>query len=110
MVQPVSDARFDAEVLASSTPVLVEFGATWCPPCRMIEPVLEAIAAERAGALRVVTVDVDDNPTLQTRYGALSVPTLLVFSGGNIVARMVGYRPKGALLRAIDDALQAPAA
>jgi thioredoxin 1 len=110
MVMSVTDTVFDSEVLASPTPVLVEFGASWCPPCRMIEPVLEAVAEERGEGLRVVTVDVDTNPTLQARYGALSVPTLLLFVEGRPVLHMVGYRPKGALLRAVDEALAVPRA
>jgi len=105
MLDHVTEASFDAEVIASATPVLVEFGATWCPPCRMIEPVLEAVAAERAGSLRVVSVDVDQQPALQMRYGALSVPTLLLFVNGRAVRHAVGYRPKNALLRLIDEAL-----
>ena len=105
MLDHVTEASFDAEVIASATPVLVEFGATWCPPCRMIEPVLEAVAAERAGSLRVVSVDVDAQPGLQMRYGALSVPTLLLFVGGRPVRHAVGYRPKNALLRLVDEAL-----
>lgn len=109
MVQPVTDASFDTEVLASDTPVLVEFGASWCPPCRMIEPVLDSIAEERAGTLRVVSVDVDANPLLQMRYGALSVPTLLLFVAGAPVRHMVGYRPRNALLRSVDEALAAAA-
>lgn len=82
MVKTVDDAGFDTDVLASDTPVLVEFGAAWCPPCRMLAPVLDEVADERSSRLRVLTVDVDANPVTQGRYGVMSLPTLLVFIGG----------------------------
>lgn len=107
MVEHVTEASFDAEVVNSAIPVLVEFGATWCPPCRMIEPVLEDIAAERAGSLRVVSIDVDAEPGLQMSYNALSVPTLVLFVDGRPVHRAVGYQPKSTLLRVVDEALAA---
>lgn len=106
MVNPVDDHTFDTTVITSDLPVLVEFGAAWCPPCRMIEPVLDAIAEERAGRIRVVTVDVDTSPLTQTRYGVLSVPTLLLFAGGRPVRQVVGYTAKSALLRIIDESLE----
>ncbi len=109
MVEPITDTTFDADVLSSRTPVLVEFGAAWCPPCRMIAPVLEAVAAERAGRLRVVTIDVDAHPSIQTRYGVLSLPTLLLFAEGRPVRRVVGYTAKGALLRVVGEAMDAAA-
>jgi thioredoxin 1 len=106
MIKTVDDATFDAEVLASDTPVLVEFGATWCPPCRMLAPVLDEVAKERSSALRVLTVDVDTSPVTQARYRVMSVPTLLVFIGGNPVRQMVGFTSKGRLVAFIDEALQ----
>jgi thioredoxin 1 len=106
MIKTVDDATFDGEVLASDTPVLVEFGATWCPPCRMLAPVLEEVAAERSRELRVLTVDVDASPATQGRYGVMSVPTLLVFIGGRPVRQMVGFTSKGRLVAFIDEALQ----
>ena len=106
MIKTVDDATFDTEVLASETPVLVEFGATWCPPCRMLAPVLEEVAAERSSELRVLTVDVDASPVTQGRYGVMSVPTLLVFIGGRPVRQMVGFTSKGRLVAFIDEALQ----
>ena len=105
MIKPIDDATFDAEVLAADTPVLVEFGAAWCPPCRMLAPVLEEVAVERSSELRVLSVDVDANPVVQGRYGVMSVPTLLVFIDGKPVRQMVGFTSKGRLLDFIDDAL-----
>jgi thioredoxin 1 len=106
MIKTVDDASFDADVLASDTPVLVEFGATWCPPCRMLAPVLDEVAEERSSELRVLTVDVDASPVTQGRYGVMSVPTLLVFIGGKPVRQMVGFTSKGRLVAFIDEALQ----
>lgn len=106
MIKTVDDATFDADVLASDTPVLVEFGATWCPPCRMLAPVLHEVAEERSSELRVLTVDVDASPVTQGRYGVMSVPTLLVFIGGKPVRQMVGFTSKGRLVAFIDEALQ----
>lgn len=105
MIKPVDDATFDAEVLAADTPVLVEFGAAWCPPCRMLAPVLEEVAGERSTELRILSVDVDANPVVQGRYGVMSVPTLLVFIDGKPVRQMVGFTSKGRVLDFIDDAL-----
>lgn len=105
MLSPVYEATFPSAVLASDIPVLVEFGARWCPPCRMIAPVLEAIATERAGRLRVVTVDVDAEPLLQMRYGVMSLPTLLLFVGHKPVSQVIGFTSKRQLLRVVDEAL-----
>jgi len=109
MITTVDDATFDADVLASETPVLVEFGATWCPPCRMLAPVLDEVAEERSSELRVLNVDVDASPVTQGRYGVMSVPTLLVFIGGKPVRQMVGFTSKGRLVAFIDEALQVAA-
>lgn len=107
MLSAVNDADFDAAVIRSDLPVLVEFGASWCPPCRMIAPILEDIAGERATQVRVVTVDVDANPATQMRYGVLSLPTLLLFAGGTPVRQVIGFTSKGALLRIVDESLDA---
>ncbi|MCM2423597.1 thioredoxin [Streptomyces sp. RKAG293] len=101
----VTDATFAEEVLAAEGPVLVEFTADWCGPCRMIAPVLEAVAEEQAGRLKVVLLDVDKNPETQAAYGVLSMPTLMVFSAGQPVKSMVGARPKRRLLQELDDIL-----
>lgn len=106
MVKTVDDAAFDADVLASGMPVLVEFGAAWCPPCRMLAPILDEVAEERSNQLRVVTVDVDANPVTQGRYGVMSLPTLLLFAGGTPVRQTIGSMSKGRLLAFVDEALQ----
>jgi thioredoxin 1 len=106
MVKTVDDAAFDAEVLASTAPVLVEFGAAWCPPCRMLAPILDEIADERVGSIRILTVDVDANPVSQGRYGVMSLPTLLVFVGGKPVRQTIGFTSKGRLLAFIDETLE----
>jgi thioredoxin 1 len=95
----VTDESFAAEVLESELPVLVDFTAAWCAPCRMIAPVLESVAAEEGHRLKVVTLDVDHNPETQAAYGVLSMPTLIVFRGGEPVKSMVGARAKAKLLR-----------
>ncbi|MFG1809429.1 thioredoxin [Streptomyces sp. NPDC049040] len=102
-VPTVTDATFAAEVLAGELPVLVEFTAAWCPPCRMIAPVLEEIAVEEAHRLRIVQLDVDTNPATQAAYGVMSMPTLLLFRGGEPVKVMVGARPKRRLLQELAD-------
>jgi thioredoxin 1 len=105
MVKTVDDATFDSEVLASDGPVLVEFGAAWCPPCRMLAPVLDDIATERSSTLRVLTVDVDANPVTQGRYGVMSLPTLLLFVEGKPVRQVIGFTSKGRLLAWVDEVL-----
>lgn len=102
-VPTVTDATFAAEVLAGDLPVLVDFTASWCPPCRMIAPVLEEIAVEEAHRLRIVQIDVDTNPETQSAYGVLSMPTLMVFRAGEPVKSMVGARPKRRLLQELAD-------
>ena len=110
-MQEVDDRTFDQEVLLSDTPVLVDFWAAWCPPCHQIAPVLEQIAKERAGKLRIVKMDYDANPVTPSNYRVMGLPTLILFAGGRPVASMVGARPKSALLRDIDATLESiPAA
>ncbi|MFE1321231.1 thioredoxin [Kitasatospora phosalacinea] len=104
-VRSVTDRDFASEVLAAEGPVLVEFTAQWCPPCRQLAPVLEELAQEQAGRLAVVALDVDANPETRIAYGVLSMPTLMVFRGGEPVRSMVGARAKSRLLRDIDDLL-----
>ncbi|MEU8616855.1 thioredoxin [Streptomyces sp. NPDC048623] len=102
-VDEVTDADFDAEVLGAELPVLVEFTADWCGPCRQLAPVLSAVAEEEAGRLKVVQIDADTNPATVIKYGVLSMPTLMVFRAGEPVKAMVGARPKRRLLEELAD-------
>ena len=95
---PLTDANFDQEVLQSDRPVLVDFWAAWCGPCRAIAPTVEELATEYGGKLKVVKVDVDENPEVSVRYGVQSIPTLLVFKGGDVVERLIGAYPKAVLV------------
>ncbi|WLQ36369.1 thioredoxin [Streptomyces castrisilvae] len=104
-VDEVTDATFDTEVLGEGRPVLVEFTADWCGPCRQLAPVLGAIADEERERLRIVQIDVDHNPGTAARYGVLSMPTLMVFRAGEPVKSMVGARPKRRLLQELADVL-----
>ncbi|UNO40925.1 thioredoxin [Streptomyces sp. MST-110588] len=101
----VTDATFAEEVLAARLPVLVDFTASWCPPCRMIAPVLAQIAGEEADRLKIVQLDVDENPMTAATYGVLSMPTLMVFHGGEPVKSLVGARPKRRLLQELADVI-----
>ena len=101
----VSDDSFASDVLGSNTPVLVDFWATWCGPCKMVAPVLEEIAGEKAGELRVAKIDVDANPATARDFQVVSIPTLILFKDGEPVKRIVGAKGKAALLREIADAL-----
>lgn len=89
-----NDAMFRSEVLESDKPVLVDFFATWCGPCRMVSPIVDEIAVERADTLKVVKVDVDEAPSVAAAYGVMSIPTLMVFKGGEPVNTQVGAVPK----------------
>jgi thioredoxin 1 len=104
-VRVVTDDIFEAEVLRADRPVLVEFTAVWCGPCRKMAPVLAAVAREERERLRVVTVDVDENPATAMRYGVLSAPTLMVFRDGEPVKSMVGARSGFRLAQEIADVI-----
>ncbi|MEU5046419.1 thioredoxin family protein [Streptomyces griseorubiginosus] len=104
-VTEVTDADFETEVIGSRLPVLVEFTADWCPPCRQMGPVLTALAAEESERFRVVQLDVDSNPLTTNAYKVLSMPTFMLFRDGEPVRSMVGARPKRRLLEELADAL-----
>jgi thioredoxin 1 len=104
---PVSDATFEQEVLKADKPVLVDFWATWCGPCRMIAPVLEELAAEKGDQLKIAKLDVDANPVSAGRFGVRAIPTMIVFKDGREAQRLVGYMPKDRLLQQISQYFKA---
>ena len=101
----VTDETFDADVLKNDKPVLVDYWAEWCGPCKMVAPVLEAIAEEHGDKLDIVKLNVDENPKVAQKYGILNIPTLGVFKNGEVVKELVGARSKSALLRELADYL-----
>ncbi len=100
----ITDQNFQSEVLQSAKPVLVDFWAPWCGPCRQIAPLLDEIAAENAGTAVVGKVNIDDNPEAAQSYGVSSIPTLLVFKGGQVVSKFVGVQGKARIQAALDAA------
>ena len=103
----VTDATFEQEVLKSGTPVLVDFWATWCGPCRMVAPVLEEIASEKEN-VRIAKLDVDANPITAGRFGVRAIPTMILFKDGKEAQRLVGYMPKERLLQQIQPHMTTP--
>ncbi len=101
----VTDANFEAEVIKSSVPVLVDFWAEWCGPCRMIAPVLEDLAKDYAGKVKIVKLNVDENTVSAATYGVRGIPTLLLFKNGEVVGTKVGALPKGQLAAFIDSSI-----
>jgi len=104
-IQHVTDANFASEVLASPLPVLVDFWAEWCGPCKMIAPILDEVASEYAGRLKVVKLNIDENTKTPGDYGIRGIPTLLLFKGGNVEATKVGALSKSQLTALIDSNL-----
>ncbi len=101
MADAVTEASFDQEVLKSDKPVIVDFWAEWCGPCHAVSPILDRIAEERADELRLVKVNIDEEQGLAIRYGIQSIPTVVLFRGGEPAAAAIGAQPKGALERAL---------
>ena len=101
MTTAATESTFDQEVLASETPVLVDFWAEWCGPCHAVSPILEKIVEERNGELRLVKVNIDEEQELARRYGIMSIPAMIIFKDGEPAAAAVGAQPKGALERAL---------
>ena len=95
----VTETDFQSTVLESETPVLVDFWAEWCVPCHMVSPVVEEIGNEKGDALKVAKLNIDDNPQTTRSYGVMSIPQLILFKGGQEVARVIGAKPKDAILR-----------
>jgi thioredoxin 1 len=101
----LTDATFDEVVKSSEKPILVDFWAEWCGPCKMIAPILEELADEQADKFAIAKLDVDTNVATATKFSVMSIPTLLLFKDGEVVARLVGAKPKGAMLQEITDNL-----
>lgn len=105
MVAPVSDKSFLADVIQSKEPVLVDFWAEWCGPCRAVAPVLEEVAGELKGKLKIVKLNVDENPETAAKYGIQSIPTLMIFKNGEMASRQIGAAPKAKIVQWITGAV-----
>jgi len=105
MSKAVTDASFEADVLKSDKPVLVDFWAEWCGPCKKVAPVLEELGQQYAGQVEIVKLNIDENPNTARNYGVMSIPTLTVFKGGEPVQQVIGAQPKSALAKVIEASL-----
>ena len=103
--QEVTDASFETEVVQNDLPVLVDFWAPWCGPCRMVAPVVDELSEEYDGRVAFYKLNTDENPNVATSYGIRSIPTLLVFKNGEVAGQIVGFRPKSDLAKRLDEAL-----
>ena len=104
-VHSVNDLNFDMEVLQADSPVLVDFSAVWCGPCKQIAPLIDQLATEYAGKVKVANLDIDESPGTASKYGVRAVPTLMVFKGGELVAQHMGAAPKTTIAQLMDRAL-----
>jgi thioredoxin 1 len=101
----VTDGSFEQEVLKSATPVLIDFWAPWCGPCKAIAPIVEELAGEYNGKLKVMKMNVDDNPQTPSQYGVRGIPNLILFKGGTVAQQLIGNQPKAQLVKAIDSVI-----
>ena len=104
-VKQVTSETFEEEVIKSGVPVLVDFNATWCGPCKMLAPTIEKLSGEYEGKAKIVALDIDENGDVAAKYGVMSIPTLIVFKGGEVVNRSVGLMPEAKVKALIDEAL-----
>jgi len=102
---PVTDASFDADVLGSTEPVVVDFWAEWCGPCKQIGPALEEISTEMDGRVKVIKINIDENPNVPSKYGVRGIPTLMMFKNGEVTSTKVGALPKGKIVEWIEESL-----
>ena len=105
-VEYITENDFETKVLGSELPVLVDFTATWCGPCKMVSPLVEELAGDWTGKAKVYKIDVDSNPNLPLQYGVLGIPALLLFVEGDVAARVAGFKPKKQLLKAFESHLK----
>jgi thioredoxin 1 len=105
LAQQVTDSDFETEVLQSPRPVLVDFWAEWCGPCRQLGPSVDALAAEKGGQIKVVKMNVDESPEAPSRYGVRSIPALMIFKNGEVVAQAVGAMPKSELFKWVEGSI-----
>ncbi|GIW14262.1 MAG: thioredoxin [Tepidiforma sp.] len=104
-VREVTDATWETDVVKSDLPVLVDFWAPWCGPCRMVAPIVEELAQEYAGKVNFLKINTDENPMVPAKFGIRSIPSLLIFKGGELKGTIVGFRPKSDLKKRLDEAL-----